>query len=192
MTQHAAPRVTWHARWLRGLWPDHNPLRRAADRAEAAIIAGLLAAFAIGAPLAALVARQWSYAAGLRVEYAQQSARHQVSAVLLADAPYSPYGGYQAQTRARWTARDGTPRSGEVSVPVGARAGSTALVWVDASGALTAPPILWPGRRRESGRGVPAIFQRAAPGSVPGRQPDGPREAFPSAHLPLPLPLSGS
>src|ERR1700730_14889622 len=111
MTQHAVPRVTRRRRWLRGLWPDRNPLRRTADRVEAAVVAGLLAAFVIGAPLAALIAGHWSYAVPLRAEHAQ---------------------------RAAWR---GTRRSGGVSVPGRARAGSTVLVWVDASGGLAGPPL---------------------------------------------------
>jgi len=39
---------------MRRLWPDRNPLRRAADRAEAAVMAGLLAMFMAGVPLAAV------------------------------------------------------------------------------------------------------------------------------------------
>ena len=141
MTQHAVPRVTRRRRWLRGLWPDRNPLRRTADRVEAAVVAGLLAAFVIGAPLAALIAGHWSYAVALRAEHAQRSAWRQVPAVLLADAPYPGYSRYGVDVRARWTARDGTRRSGVVSVPGRARAGSTVLVWVDASGGLAGPPL---------------------------------------------------
>jgi hypothetical protein len=43
--------MTW-----RELRPDRNPLCRACDRAEAALLAGLLAAFLIGVPLAAVFA----------------------------------------------------------------------------------------------------------------------------------------
>jgi hypothetical protein len=32
------------------------------------------------------------------------------------------------------------PRSGQVSAPAGAHAGSTVTVWIDASGAITRPP----------------------------------------------------
>jgi hypothetical protein len=141
MTRHAVPRVRWHRRWLRGLWPDRNPLRRAADRVEAAVVAGLLAAFAIGAPLAALFAGHWSYAVALRVEHVQQSTWRQVPAVLLGDAPYAGYSGYGVDVRARWTAQNGVRRSGVISVPGGAGAGSTALIWVDASGGLVGPPL---------------------------------------------------
>jgi len=47
-------------------------------------MAGLLAVFLLGAPLAGLAAAHWSYAAGLRVEHAQEFAWHQIPAVLLA------------------------------------------------------------------------------------------------------------
>ncbi len=47
---------------VRGLWPDRNPLRRSSDRAEAGIIAGLAAAFLIGAPLIAVAV--WQLALG--------------------------------------------------------------------------------------------------------------------------------
>jgi len=141
MTRHAVPRVTWHRRWLRGLWPDRNPLRRTADRVEAAVVAGLLAAFVIGAPVAALIAGHWSSAVALRVEHAQQSTWRQVPAVLLADAPDPGSSSYGVDARARWTARNGTRRSGVISVPGGARAGRTVLIWVDASGGLAGPPL---------------------------------------------------
>ncbi len=91
MRRDAVPRVTRCGRPLRGLWPDRNPLRRAGP-VEAVIMAGLLAAFLPGAPLAALAAGQ-SSAAGLRAEHAQQSAWHQVPAVLFANVPSQGYAG---------------------------------------------------------------------------------------------------
>ncbi|HEY5352830.1 MAG TPA: hypothetical protein VIK57_10275 [Streptosporangiaceae bacterium] len=68
---------------------------------EAVLMAGLAAAFLIGASLVVVAAGQWSYAAGLRVERAQQSAWHQVPAVLLADVPSRGYAGYEPQVWAR-------------------------------------------------------------------------------------------
>lgn len=50
MTGRALPRVTRRGR----LWPDRHPLRRTCDRAEAVMVAGLLTAFLVGAPLLAL------------------------------------------------------------------------------------------------------------------------------------------
>ena len=51
-------------RLARVLGLDRNPLRRATDRAEAWIRAGLLAVFLIAGPMAALSAGHWAYHAG--------------------------------------------------------------------------------------------------------------------------------
>src|SRR5690348_18497696 len=48
-------------RLARALGLDRNPLRRATDRAEAWIRAGLLAVFLIAGPMAALGAGHWAY-----------------------------------------------------------------------------------------------------------------------------------
>ena len=87
MSGHAVPPATRRGRVWRGLWPDHNPVRRASDRAEAAIVAMLLAVFLIAAPLLAFAAGHWVYHSGLRAEQAQAAAWHVVPAVLLDDAP---------------------------------------------------------------------------------------------------------
>jgi hypothetical protein len=52
----AAGRPRWTARIVRALGFDGNPLRRASDRAEAWIRAGLLVIFLTGGPIAALFA----------------------------------------------------------------------------------------------------------------------------------------
>jgi hypothetical protein len=54
----------------RRLWPDRNPLRRPADRAEFAVAAVLLVTFLAGVPLTALAAARWAAASGLRTERA--------------------------------------------------------------------------------------------------------------------------
>ena len=131
--------------WLRALWPDRNPLRRRSDRIEAAIVAVALVAFLVGAPLVALFAGRWAYAAAQRVEQAQQSSWRQVTAVLLDKAPGTgrvSYGGMaEPEVRARWTAPDGASRTGLVPAPGGAAAHSTVRIWVDASGRVTGPPL---------------------------------------------------
>ena len=129
------------ARAVRGLWPDRNPLRRTLDRVEAVVVGGLAVAFLAGAPLAAVVAGHAAYSIGSRTAHAQQAAWHQVPGVLLATAPASGYGRYQATVRARWTAPNGTRRTGTIAVPPGARAGRTVMVWVDTAGRLTGPPL---------------------------------------------------
>ena len=133
------------ALWLRARWPDRNPLRRASDRVEAAIVAAALVLFLAGAPLLALFAWHWADAAALRVQHHQQSSWHRVSVVLLANArPMVDigYGGVAgSEVPARWTAPDGTLRTGDVPAPATARAGSTERIWVDESGAPTGPPL---------------------------------------------------
>ena len=128
-------------RLARGLWPDRNPLRRTLDRVECTIVAGLAVAFLAGAPLTAAIAGHLSESIGSRTAHAQQAARHQVRAVLLATAPTSGYSGYQPEVRASWTAPDGDRRTGAVTALPGQRAGSTVLVWADAAGRLTGPPL---------------------------------------------------
>jgi len=61
MKQHAARYVAWLRRWLWGLWPGRNPLRRRCDCAEAVILSGLVAACVIGGPLAAVGAGRWAH-----------------------------------------------------------------------------------------------------------------------------------
>ena len=53
-------RPRWKARLARALGLDGNPLRRASDRAEAWIRAGLVVIFLTAGPMAALAAGQWT------------------------------------------------------------------------------------------------------------------------------------
>jgi hypothetical protein len=140
MTALAAPRWVWLRRRLWALWPDRNPLRRRCDRVEAAILAGLVAAFILGGSLAALAAGQWSYDTALRAEHAGQAARHQVAAVLVTTAS-APQGWSPATARARWTTPAGARHSGWVPAPAGAPAGMSVRVWMDAAGRPAEPPL---------------------------------------------------
>jgi len=58
----AAARTTWLGRMARGRRPDRNPLRRASDRIETAVLGLLAAAFLAAAPFAAHVAGHWASA----------------------------------------------------------------------------------------------------------------------------------
>jgi hypothetical protein len=127
-------------RAVRGLWPDRNPLRRTVDRVEAVVVAGLAVAFLAAAPVAALTAGHFAYRMASR-SCTKEAAWHQVPAVLLATAPASGYGEDQAPMPARWVAPDGTPHTGDLPAPPDARAGGTMMVWVDAAGQLTGPPL---------------------------------------------------
>ena len=138
-------RITWLSRQVRGLRPDRNPLRRRCDRVEAAVVAALLAFFLGGGAAAALAAGHWAYAAGLRTAAAQQKARHQERTVTLQQAAPPSYaartGWEHSQVQARWSAPDGAPRTGLVTVAPGTPAGTTVTVWTDASGQLASAPL---------------------------------------------------
>jgi hypothetical protein len=72
----------------RGLWPDGNPLRRRCDRAEAAIMGGLLAAFLAGAPAVAVATAHWIQVAGSSSQHAQEAVRR---LAVPADAPMAAW-----------------------------------------------------------------------------------------------------
>lgn len=131
------------ARLIRRWRPDRNPLRRGADRIEAAILTALVAVFLSGAPVAAISAGQWAASSGLQAEHAQ-AAWHHVPAVLLHNAPAAAHALFQAsvepQVRAQWTAA-GVRHTGLVYAPAGARAGSTVGIWTDSSGRVTGNPV---------------------------------------------------
>ncbi len=134
------PRSSRLGRLLRGRRLDRNPLRRASDRAETAVLGVLLAAFLAAAPFAAHAAGSRAYAASAREAQAQQASVHLVPATLLQAAPLwtmytAPY------ATARWRAPDGQVRTGPVFVPSGGAKGSTVMVWVNRVGQLADPPL---------------------------------------------------
>lgn len=128
-------------RWLR---LDGNPVRRTVDRFEAAIRIALATAFVFVAPPIAVHVGHHIEATGLRAQQ-QQTGRHRVTATLLRDAP-PPSGRLgMAATRplvqARWTAPDGSFRTGDVHAPWGQGAGSTMTIWIDDTGRSADPPL---------------------------------------------------
>ena len=140
--QHRA-RVTRLGRILRGLRLDGNPVRRTSDRAETAVVAVLVIAFMVGAPVAALAADSWAHTLAHRAEIAQRASCTQATAVTLAAAPGRgpDSSGLETQVLARWTAPDGMAATGEVLIPPGSKAGTTVRVWTTRDGKLTAPPL---------------------------------------------------
>ena len=129
---------------IRCLLPDRNPLRRAADRIEAAVVVGLLAVLLAGVPLAAVAAGSWQRAASLQTVRGQAAWRG-VPAVLLRSAPRTAPALRQASldpsVLARWTAPSGPRRTGYIYAPAGARAGSTVTVWVNRAGQVVGEPL---------------------------------------------------
>ncbi|MES9523566.1 Rv1733c family protein [Streptomyces capoamus] len=113
-----------------------NPLRRREDVVEAWIVLIVWALALLGGALAALVT-----AGAAENQYAEQRAhRHSVRAVLLADAPHGVTTKWSADSRVqgsvRWTAPDGTLRTGRTLVDGGLKAGTPVTVWQDDQGRL--------------------------------------------------------
>ena len=110
-------------RLARALGLDRNPLRRATDRAEAWIRAGLLAVFLIAGPMAALGAGHWAYHAGTTAARVPAAPAHRVrpaalqQAPTITDLPRVGQGG-RAWTGARREGAGPSARTGDVLAPV--------------------------------------------------------------------------
>jgi hypothetical protein len=125
------------ARWL-GI--DRNPLRRGIDRVEAALRLVMILLAVVAVPAAAVAAGRWADHYGLHKAQAQRAANHQVTAVLLEDAPGSP-------TRTRTFRPPGWRPAGS---PRGSRPGP----------ARSSP---WPERAREAPCGPGSIRAARSP-----------------------------
>jgi len=129
-----SPGRTWFWRWR------SNPLRRRDDIVEAWIVLAVWTVIAVGGTVAGLVT-----AHAAEVTFAQQRAeRRTVRAVLLSDVP-NPAGagrssGDKVQAPVRWTAPDGSLRTGRTLIGTGREAGTGVVVWQDSRGALTTAP----------------------------------------------------
>jgi hypothetical protein len=137
--------VTGLGRFARGRRPDRNPLRRASDVIETAMLAVLVVAFTAAAPFAVQQSGAWMYATQHQAQLTQQAARHQVTALVLPWPKGSPVDSGRTagvvQVLARWTAPDGTVVTGQVPEPPGTAPGATVPVWVTADGQLASEPL---------------------------------------------------
>lgn len=135
---------TERVRRLARLAGGDNPLRRRVDRAEAIVVLVLISAVLTIGPVLGLYASRHAGAAVAREMHAERT-WHQVPAVLTQNAAngvvtFDGPGGSSWVT-ARWQQPAGSPHSGDIAVPLGARAGQRVLVWVTAQGSLTRPPL---------------------------------------------------
>jgi hypothetical protein len=134
------------ARLARWLGFDRNPLRRGTDRVEGVLRLVMIIVVVAVVPATAVAAGRWTYHYVVHQAQAQQATEHQVTAVLLRDAPATgtpdPYTSVQtAWVPARWQPPGQPPRTGEVLAVAGARKGSTVRTWIGPSGAVTDPPL---------------------------------------------------
>jgi len=136
------PGVTRLSRLVRRWRFDRNPLRRATDRVETAVLALLVAAFLIGTPFAALATGAWMHGIARQAQLAQEASRTQVTAVVLAVAG-PPAGGQNLawQAQARWRAPDGREVTNEVPVSSNTVVGGKLQVWTDRTGDFTTAPL---------------------------------------------------
>jgi hypothetical protein len=103
-------------------------------------VGGLVIAFLAGAPTAALTAGRIASGISSRTAHAEQAAWHRVPARLLPAA--APATGYlYDQVPAWWTSPDGARHVGMISAPWGTRVSGTVMIWVDAAGGPTGPPL---------------------------------------------------
>lgn len=123
-------RSVWLWRWRR------NPLRRRSYAAEAWIVLAVGLVMAVAAPVAAIAASRNMH----DVLIQQRRDRHSAVAVLTQDASAADVYDARAWVPARWTAPDGTPRTGRTRVDAGLKRGARVAVWTDDRGALTTTP----------------------------------------------------
>lgn len=123
---------------------DDNPLRRAIDKLESAVIGGLVIAFLVAAPLVAIAAVEIVSSAGAR-EMAAQSSWRPVQAVLTQSAAEGKIGldgeWDTSWVTARWKAPDGATERGLVAVGLNAQRGQPLEVWITGTGQLTSQPL---------------------------------------------------
>lgn len=142
----------WTVRAIGGLWRwRHNPLCRRTDLAEAWVALAALLLALVAAPVAGCLVGGTTQNALQRSVRAQQQTRHPVSATVVRALPPSPLeiapetaSGQEPRSRvlARWTAPDGTGRSGPVPTLLkDPRPGDRFGMWTDGQGRVTARPL---------------------------------------------------
>jgi hypothetical protein len=147
MLSHSKPRPYESlARLARWLGFDRNPLRRGTDRVEGALRLVMIILAVLAVPAASVAAGRWADHYAQHRAQVQRTVDHQVTAVLLTDAPGigspDPYTSVRtAWVSARWQAPGQPSRTGEVLAPIDAPKGSTVRTWIDPTGAVTDPPM---------------------------------------------------
>jgi hypothetical protein len=122
---------------------NDNPLRRHVDRIESAVVAGLVIAFLVAAPLLSIVAVQVTGAAAVREQRAESGWMPR-TAVLQQSASaglVAADGAFDSWVTASWKMPGGKQRSGLVAVDLNARKGQRMTVWVTPAGQLTHPKL---------------------------------------------------
>lgn len=127
---------------LRRFTLGSGPLKRRSDRVEFASRLFLVLALLCAAPVA--VAAGTAVADGLsRTAHQQTVTRVEERATLVADAKGDPTSGtIDVPVQATWLGPDGNAHAGNVTAPIGLRAGSSVSVWLDrSSGTVVEAPM---------------------------------------------------
>ena len=100
----------------------------------------------LAVPAGSIAAGRWADHYSLHRAQVQRAVDHQVTAVLLQDAPGTGIPDPSTSVRtawvpARWQPPGQPSRTGEVLAPIGTHKGSTVRTWIDPSGAVTDPPM---------------------------------------------------
>ncbi|MEV6566922.1 Rv1733c family protein [Streptomyces kronopolitis] len=126
---------------MRWRWRD-NPLKRGTDVAESWLFLATAVLIAVATPAAGVAAASTLDTSSPRPGHEW----HSVSAVLTGDPPArigvdpaSATGG-RVHATVRWTAEDGTVRTGETAVAPDLRTGDRTTAWVDRHGTLLRDP----------------------------------------------------
>lgn len=132
------------ARFTRGIRPDRNPVRRTSDKLETFLLAGSVVAAAAAGPFVVPAVAGASHAGAVRAQASERATRYEIKAGLTqraADGGDGYSSAYHVLARAAWRAPDGTHRSGVVTAPGGAPAGTPVTIWTDRHGDMTGPPL---------------------------------------------------
>jgi hypothetical protein len=122
---------------------NDNPLRRPVDRIQSAVVAGLVIAFVVAAPLLSIIAVRVTGTAAVREQRAEAKWQP-VTAVLQESAAAGQVaddGAFDSWVIASWEMPGGVKRSGLVAVDLNARKGQRMTVWVTPAGQLTRPKL---------------------------------------------------
>jgi hypothetical protein len=153
-------------RMARRLGWDRNPLRRASDRLETVLTLVLVLAALTLSPWVGRRAAETAFRDVARTNAWEREHHHLIQAelveVVVAGAAAGGRHPDAGTAVARWTAPDGTIRTGTVYVSAGRRIGNTAPVWVDDDGWMTGPPSH---RNPRVGAGLAAALSVCAVGA---------------------------
>jgi len=127
---------------LRSMRAEAKAGSRRVDQTENAVFGALMAAFMGVSPFVANAAGRCADATLSRASQAQRATLRQVPATLLQAVPACGHGARDASaTPAQWQGPDGLLRTGRVSAPAGAEAGSRVKVWINQAGDVVAGPM---------------------------------------------------